>query len=395
MHARDNITEEIKEAARRSEKMPFSTMDKVWNRIEEKLDEEDRIIEEKHSEEIKKERRIITFRTASIAAAVSMLISLGTSYFLQKNYSKEDAPSLARQVQQIPATAIDPKPDNANNIVAANDPAPVEPAQKPVEPGPEMPVKQANKLVVKSVVPDPAYVSMRQQPREPVTARKTIRGRVTDELGDPVAGAIILARGEKQSTITDLDGNYEIEVNDGEKELFVKRLGLLPKTVAIGERALIATMLESDPGGQSDARTYEYGTSKDNLASHTDGTISDLEKAIAGKLPGVKIVRHGARNTFSADLFGVNAGGAGTTEGSPLVVIDGMFYSGTSVSLKPDEVVSLTVLKDEKAISAYGSKGTNGVIIIKTKSGKGFSEPKQTLLQKVKGIFDRKEKDGE
>jgi TonB-dependent SusC/RagA subfamily outer membrane receptor len=393
MHARDNITEEIKEAARRSEQMPFRALDKVWDRIEEKLDEEERIIEEKHNEEIKKERRVITFRTASIAAAVSILISLGTTYFLHKNYADKEAPSLTRQTS---STENKPVTDNAQNIVASNNEAPVATIQKIVENKPVTTSKPGLKLVVKHVVPDPVEVQIMPPQKEYFVARKTIKGKVTDESGDPVAGAIILARGEKESTITDLDGNYEIAVSEKEKELVIKRLGMLSKTIEIGEQGLMATMLESDNTDVTNSHSDASGSLNNNIASNTAGTVSDLEKAIEGKLPGVKIVRHGGRSPFSADLYVGNAGSPSTTsESSPLVVIDGMFYSGTSVSLKPDEVVSLTVLKDKKAISAYGSKGTNGVIVITTKSGKGFSEPRQNLLQKVKKIFDRKDKDEE
>ncbi|RYZ15646.1 MAG: hypothetical protein EOP49_52775, partial [Sphingobacteriales bacterium] len=244
--------------------------------------------------------------------------------------------------------------------------------------------------------PDPLTLAAQTVPvqadKETYFAR-TIKGTVLDEHGDPLAGALVMVPGMKQGTLTGFDGRYEIQLNGGPVELQITALGKRTQTVAVDKNdGGLATILKSDPN--TVAEVYLYGNKNDNALAGTDKAsnkaLTDINKAIAGELPGVNIKRAGGLSENSADLMTRPLGSSTGSNGTPLVVIDGAMYNGTSIAIKPSEVESYTVLKDEDAVTVYGAKGANGVIVIKTKAGKGAQASKPGFMQKVKNIFGKK-----
>ena len=210
--------------------------------------------------------------------------------------------------------------------------------------------------------------------------QSAIQGMVTDENGEPLPGASIVEKGTTNGTQTDFDGNFTLEVTDENAVLVVSYVGFLTKEITVGEQESITVTLEEVSAKLEEVVVVGYGT---QLRSSVTGSISTIKKesieqqitisfddAIAGQLAGVNITQNsGAPGTTSE----INIRGIGTlTSGkNPLLVIDG-FPSSESTdlsSVNPNNIESIEILKDASASSIYGSRGSNGVILITTKSG--------------------------
>jgi Ca-activated chloride channel family protein len=393
MEAHDNIAHQIKEAVRKSETKTFRAMETVWDRIEEKLDEEEQ-----------KGKKAIPFRKISIAAAVLLLLSLGAIYVFQQNNIKQD--NEQTYVQQV-NEGIKPlhRVNTTGEIVKEIN------VDKVVSTSPVVYTKPPQRKIRRSAVPqeviashiDVNAVKIRNQSlenQELYTAPKIIKGSVTDELGEGIAGAVVSVKGTRNSTLTDVNGNYEIVVRNGQEELEINGVGLVPKTVDISKSEyILATTLETDNAAVVAIAIYDQEKDKKSFTGTVSSItskeinkrpVTDISKALEGEVPGVKITHVGARSGASDIVVrGMSVSGI---SGSPLIVIDGTYYNGTTVSLSSDEVESLTILKDGNATSVYGSRGVNGVIVIKTKNGKGYSVPKENIFQKMKSVFNKKDK---
>lgn len=393
MEARDNITHQIKEAVRKSEMRTFRSMETIWDRIEEKLDEEKQ-----------EQKKVIPFRKISIAAAILLLLSLGVMYIFQTDSIKQDDKQTYAQ-QENKAAKPSPEMNTAGgmakgintdeimNIASATD-------IKPKQRSKGLQSIRGQKAIAERI--DLSAINIKNQSldnHELYIAPKTIKGRVTDEHGEAVAGAVVTVKGTNNSTLTDLNGNYEIVLRDAQKELEIRGVGLISKIIDINKSEhIFATTLETNNNEVAVISIYNQKMDKKNFTAPVSAIVSkdvsrpatDITKALEGEVPGVHITRMGARSSASdITIRGMNVPGI---SGSPLIVIDGTYYNGSLVSLKSDEVESLTVLKDGNATSVYGSRGANGVIIIKTKTGKGYSIPKGNVFQKMKSMFHKKDK---
>lgn len=218
-----------------------------------------------------------------------------------------------------------------------------------------------------------------------------VTGTVTsEEDGLPVVGASVLVKGTTVGTVTDIDGNFTINnVPSSAKTLVISFIGLQSQEVDI--KPVVKIMLKSDSEQLDEVMVVAYGTAKKSSFTGsatsikseqiTSGSRESLDKAFSGKMAGVRV----ASATGDPGSMGeMNIRGVGSINGSksPLYVIDGvvmkadddMNYYGKSQSvlstLNPDDIESMTVLKDAAAASLYGSRAANGVVIITTKSGK-------------------------
>lgn len=393
MEARDNITHQIKEAVRKSETKTFRSMEAIWDRIEEKLDEEEQ-----------KRKKVIPFRRISIAAAVLLLLSLGAVYVFQVGNIEQDKEQTYVQQANEDTKPSTPRMNTIGEIVKEIK-ADKATSASVVYTNPRQRKIRRN-AVQQEVIDghiDVNAVKIRNQSlenQELYTAPVTIKGRVTDEQGEGVAGAVVSVKGIRNSTLTDVNGNYEIVVRNGQKELEIKGVGLVSKTVDISKREyILATTLETDNAVAVAIAIYDQEKDKKSFSGTVSSippkeinkrSVTDISKALEGEVPGVQITHVGAKSGATDIVVrGMSVSGI---SGSPLIVIDGTYYNGTTVSLSSDEVESLTILKDGNATSVYGSRGVNGVIVIKTKNGKGYSMPKENIFQKMKSVFNKKDK---
>ncbi len=205
----------------------------------------------------------------------------------------------------------------------------------------------------------------------------TVKGVVTDSEGEPLIGATVLAKGSKNGVATNIKGSYSIEV-DSDGALTFTYVGFEPQTVVVDNRTEINVILREDSNVLDEVVVVGYGTmDKKELTSAISHigekdflTASSLDPSmmIQGKVPGVSITNTGAgdpNNQASIQIRGVSSRSAGL---GPLIVIDGV-PGGNLTNINPNDIASFDILKDGAASAIYGTRGSNGVIVVTTKKG--------------------------
>lgn len=204
-----------------------------------------------------------------------------------------------------------------------------------------------------------------------------VAGTVSDKDGEPLIGASVLVVGAKLGAATDIDGNFSITAPANGK-LQVSYVGYEPQTVNIDGRTTINIILEQNTSLLDEVVVVGYGTmDKKELTSAISHigekdflTVSTLDPSmmIQGKVPGVSITNTGAgdpNNQASIQIRGVSSRSAGL---GPLIVIDGV-PGGNLTNINPNDIASFDILKDGAASAIYGTRGSNGVILVTTKKG--------------------------
>jgi iron complex outermembrane receptor protein len=210
-------------------------------------------------------------------------------------------------------------------------------------------------------------------------AQQVILGTVSDNQG-PLPGATIVVKGTATGTTADFDGNYSITANAGDVLVF-SYVGYTAQEITVGNQSTINVMLEL--GNELDEiLVVGYGTQrKEELTSAITniksedfnvGNINDPQQLLQGKVAGLNISRVGGdpNEPFNIRLRGLSTFGANA---EPLVIIDGVI-GGSLNSVDPADIESVNVLKDASAAAIYGTRGSSGVIILTTKSGKGVEQ---------------------
>ncbi|MDR1417056.1 MAG: TonB-dependent receptor [Prevotellaceae bacterium] len=219
---------------------------------------------------------------------------------------------------------------------------------------------------------------------------RIVTGVVKDASGEAVVGATVVAKGTTNSASTDVDGRYSISVPEGSEALVVSFLGMKTATASIAGSVVDVT-LEEDALHLEEVVAIGYGTvKKSDLTGAVSSVNSDrltaigstsVMSALQGATPGVDILASSARpgGGFSIQIRGQNSMNAG----SPLYVVDGIVVDDIDF-LSPSDIEQLDVLKDASSTAIYGSRGSNGVVIIKTK---GASEGATKLTVSYDGYY--------
>ncbi|MDT3387895.1 MAG: carboxypeptidase-like regulatory domain-containing protein, partial [Bacteroidota bacterium] len=206
-----------------------------------------------------------------------------------------------------------------------------------------------------------------------------VKGLVTDKNGEPVIGATVLEAETKNGVATDLDGAFTIKVSSGKAVLRVSYIGYKTQEVAVNGRSEEKIELSDDVAANlAEVVVIGYGTmDKKELTSAISHVSSknftqvasvDPSMMIQGKVAGVSITNTGAgdpNNQASIQVRGVSSRAAGL---GPLIVIDGV-PGGNLTNLNPNDIESFDILKDGAASAIYGTRGSNGVILVTTKKG--------------------------
>lgn len=208
--------------------------------------------------------------------------------------------------------------------------------------------------------------------------KKQVSGVVTDKSGIPVIGAAIAVPGTSTGTVTDANGRYSLAVPNGTKVLEVSCIGYTTQNISVGSSSKYDVVLSEDTLMLAETVVVGYGTMKKGEVASAISTVksgdflktpgANAAELIKGKVPGL-IVNTPDGNPVSStqiSLRGATTLKAGT---APLVLIDGVPGSLSQVS--PDDIEQIDVLKDGSAAAIYGTRGTNGVIIITTKNTQG------------------------
>ena len=206
-----------------------------------------------------------------------------------------------------------------------------------------------------------------------------VRGVVTDaSTGEPVPFAAIQLQGTMTGTSTDADGAYSIQVPSTGTLVF-SSVGYVTVSVPVQGRANLNVVLEPDAEFIDETIVVAYGTATKSSFTGSAAMVKseEIEKkittsvtnALAGAAPGVQIVSSTGDPTSSAPTIRIRGVGSLSANNSPLIVVDGAPYSGSISDINPNDVESMSVLKDAAASAIYGHRGANGVILITTKKG--------------------------
>lgn len=224
-------------------------------------------------------------------------------------------------------------------------------------------------------------------------AQRTITGKVTDDKGEALIGATILVKGTVKGTITDPEGNFNLAIPDEASILQVSYTGFRAKEVTLGSETTLTIVMETDAIGLDETVVVAYGTQSNRFRVQSIGTVTaesiknvpllGPQQLLQGQVAGVQMTNMSGVLGSAAAIrvrgpSSINAGG------NPLFVIDGVPLNDRDYSaaqgagaglnplndINPNDIASMTVLKDAGATAIYGSRGANGVILITTKKGK-------------------------
>lgn len=214
-----------------------------------------------------------------------------------------------------------------------------------------------------------------------VQKAEPIKGKVVDEKGLPLVGVSILVKGTKVGTSSLADGSFSLNVPDRTTGTLVFTfIGFIKQEVAIGNKSTINVVLEEDKQALSEVVVTGYTTqSKHTLTSAivavkgeelTKRVATDATSLLQGQLPGLSVIQNsGEPGNESVQLRIRGLGTFSAAGNNPLVIVDGI--PGSLSAINPNDVESVTVLKDAAAAAIYGSRGGNGVLVVKTKKGSG------------------------
>ena len=208
-----------------------------------------------------------------------------------------------------------------------------------------------------------------------VQQSRKVTGQVADSQG-PVIGATIMEKGTSNGAVTDLDGNFTIDVKPG-ATLVVSYIGYKTQEIAVGNQSTLSVMMAADDKTLEEVVVVGYGVQKKKLVTGATVEVKgdDITRlnttqvlgALQSQTPGVNIT---AVSGQPGDGFKVAIRGAGTnSDTKPIYVIDGV-AGGDINNINPADIERIDVLKDAASAAIYGANGANGVILITTKQGK-------------------------
>lgn len=238
-------------------------------------------------------------------------------------------------------------------------------------------------------------ISSEELPEPDLTVRwieRSIAGRVTENNGEPLPGVSVLLKGTQKGTVTDVDGRFQLDVPSDDAVLVFSFVGYKTEEVVVGNRSNLELTLEIDEKALDEVIVMGYGTMKkrDVLGSVSTVKAEDLQKlnpnsmdaALQGLASGVMVTSSGVPGApVQVKIRGVNSISSNTdplwiVDGIPVVTgsIGGEYNGATNQNIlsmiDPADIESMQVLKDAAATAIYGSRGSNGVILVTTKSGK-------------------------
>lgn len=214
---------------------------------------------------------------------------------------------------------------------------------------------------------------------ESILQQKTVKGRILDALGEPIIGANVLVKGTVNGVITDVDGNFTLHNVVVGDVIQISYIGYLTKEVKVTDNLTeLKVSLKEDAQALEEVVVVGYGSEKKvnltgsvanvNIAELSESRpITDVSQGLAGMAAGVQVTS--SSNKPGENTASIMIRGQGTlNNAAPLVIIDGV--EGALSSVQPQDIESLSVLKDAASAAIYGSRAANGVILITTRGGK-------------------------
>lgn len=221
------------------------------------------------------------------------------------------------------------------------------------------------------------------KPDKNINTDIAIKGTVTDENGEKLPGVSVIVKGTTRGTTTDINGEYSLAVPDDKAILVFSFVGHIPQEIVIGNKTILNVLLKVDNKALDEVVVVGYGTQKkkdltgaviriDPKLNETSPNVNMVQN-LRGSVAGVRVIdggRPGSDGTIS-----IRGTSSISANNSPLIVLDGVIYTGGLSDINSNDIESLDILKDASSASIYGSRATNGVILITTKKGMS-SKPK-------------------
>lgn len=437
MENQDKIFEQFKDASKKAEAKDFPAMEKVWARVEEKLDKKE------------DKKTIAIWKKIGIAASLLLFFSLGYQFLktddnieTPKNpvVIEENTPTISESEKEAvvqktetakepeeskskKATIIKSKPVTvqAESAVAVTDKTNDDYAKEEVE----LIQIEAKDLALKD-----AKIIAAEVKTNPITKERTVTGTVVDNQNLPLPGAVVAVKGTSRATQTDFDGKYTIAVETGEKLEF-SYIGMKSSVASVENNARLDIALQDDSNTLEEVVVTAYQTTKKQspMASvaiidkesiqskrkskkektsnpigylgqdirakkqnYRDGDINSnpVIQSLQGKVSGLNITE--AKKEYSGEQSIVLRGtGSIKEQGKPLYIVDGLpVDEKTFKTINQNEIEEINVLKDATATSIYGNRGSNGVIVVKTKKGTTKNLSKREIRKKLRELKRKK-----
>lgn len=210
--------------------------------------------------------------------------------------------------------------------------------------------------------------------------QKEITGTVTDDEGLPLPGVSVVVKGTTIGTVTNTDGNFSLSIPANAEILQFSFVGMKIQEVAVEDRTTFMVVMEEEIMGMEEIVVVGYGVQR---KSDITGSVISLPEerlqklpnnnfaqAIQGIMPGVSVTNTSAGAEGGGEVIIVRGRNSITADNTPLIILDGIPFSGSYSEINPMDIASLEILKDASAAAIYGSRGSNGVILITSKKGK-------------------------
>ncbi len=407
MENQDKIFDKIKNASQKAEENDFPALEKVWMRVEEKLDKKE------------DKKAIALWKKLAVAASLLMFFSLG--YQFLKTDSKTTAPNGTKENNVVIQEKQDKNSNEKSTEIIKSDAVVILKKQKeePVALGvAEVIISEANRGIEPVASVKQKEVELSKDKEATISAMKveaiaitennakakitstydattrTISGIVTDEKDLPLPGANVFVKGTTKVVITDFNGKFSIQAERGDKLVF-SYIGYENSYASVGENDKMNMKLINNSMALNEVVVVAYATQKklDFTGSVPMISSNDLRKqksanvsqTLQGRIAGVQIESKFKKTESPIFIRGIASISKST---QPIVVVDGV--PTAFQELNADDIQSMKVLKDTAATSVYGKRGANGVILITTKNGTYKNLSKKELEKKFKKLENNK-----
>lgn len=217
-----------------------------------------------------------------------------------------------------------------------------------------------------------------------VQQSKKVTGKVSDSMG-PLIGATVMEKGTTNGAVTDMDGNFTLNVKPG-ATLVISYVGYDTREVPVGDKTSINISLEETGQSLNDVVVIGYGTQRKEAVTGSVANIkgdivrevpgADITHSLQGRIAGVEMAQTSSKPGASMQIR-IRGTRSLTASNDPLIVLDGIPFAGSLNDIDPNNIKSMDILKDASATAIYGSRGANGVILITTY--KGYQEQRPTV----------------
>ena len=214
---------------------------------------------------------------------------------------------------------------------------------------------------------------------KPAQQKKSVSGKVTDSSGTTLPGVSVVVKGTTLGVITDMDGKYSLSNLPENATLQFTFVGMKSQEIVVGEKTIIDIKLEDQTVGIEEVVAVGYGIQKKRDVTGSVISIKSeqfqnapqttIAQSLQGKMAGVQISQTSSSAEGNSNQIQIRGVRSITAGGSPLIVVDGIPYSGILSEINPNDIESIEVLKDASSAAIYGARAANGVILISTKKG--------------------------